>query len=544
MECPAQRRCRGMSSAFLLLPFLLAFLLLFLISASTCDRTAGESAARAEQTQAAPHTTVIATTPADTPASSKDGEIRAAVVDELFRAPHVHGGTILVDCKEGVVELVGAVDNLLAKDRAVAIAEGVKGVRAVSDRLRVEPLLRADADITSDVRSALARDPAARSYHLDISTSKGTVRLAGSVQSWSERRFAERLAKGVRGVKAVNDAITVTFTTPRTDAEIEHDVEDRLSWDSLLSRDPITVKVDKGHVQLSGVVGSAAEKSDAALAGWVRGVSNVDATRLKVEWWTRDANAKAQKYPARSDAQIAAAVKDAMLYDPRVVSFNVDPQVAGGVVTLSGQVTSLKAKRAAESLARDTVGVIGVKNVLTVRPSRAVSDQQLTKQVSSALAVNPLLAPTSIDAKAVNGKVTLRGRVPTLFESAEALDVASSLEGVKTVDNQLTVSAPEVPFVWQPHVFPFGPYVDAWHFAAVAPAQSDQEIARNIERELTWNPFVEAGDVHVDVQKGKATLTGHVDSWSERAAAENNALEGGATAVDDRLQVMAQGRRG
>jgi osmotically-inducible protein OsmY len=468
----------------------------------------------------------------------KDADIRRAVVDELFRGPHVRDGSILVDCADGIVELTGTVDNLLAKDRAVAIAEGVKGVRAVSDRIHVEPVNRTDTAIVSDVRSALQYDPAARSYKIGVSGSNGTVRLSGVVQSWNERRLADRLARSVRGVRAVNDdGLTVTLVGSRGDADIQRDITSRLGWDTFLHDDPITVSVDKGRVRLSGVVGSAAEKSEAQLAGWVRGVTGVDGSGLSVEWWERDANARSQKYPPRTDAEIAAAVKDAMLYDPRVVSFEVKPTAMGGVVTLSGQVTSLKAKLAAESLARHTVGVMGVHNEIAVKAGPPISDQDLAKHVSSALAFDPSLTEASVDARAANGRVTLTGKVPTMFERAEALDVASSMNGVVSVDNQLRVSAPEVPFVWQSHVFPFGPYVEEWHYLTDAPMQSDKEIVRNINRELDWSPFVDATRVHVDVRGGKATLTGQVGSWSSRGAAEDDAFEGGAISVDNQLTV-------
>lgn len=509
-------------------------------AAGACNRSARETTARADQTASEARNTIIASAPGGSPGSLQDADIRRAVIDELFRGPHVRNGTILVSCTDGIVELTGTVDNLLAKDRAVAIAEGVKGVRAVSDRTHVEPVARTDAAINADVRSAFQLDPAAHGYHqVKVDSTKGTVHLTGSVQTWNERRLAERLARGVRGVRAVTDEITVKTVGSRGDADIQRDVASRLAWDTFLHDDPITVAVDQGRVRLTGVVGSVAEKSEAQVNGWVSGVNGVDVSGLRVEWWARDANLRSQKYPPRTDAQIAAAVKDAMRYDPRVVSFNVTPTAAGGVVTLAGQVGSLKAKMAAESLARHTVGVIGVHNTLTVRPGQAVGDQELAKHVSSALALDPTLDSASIEARAANGKITLTGRVPTMYERAEALDVASAMGGVTSVDNQLKVSAPEVPYVWVPHVFPFGPYVEEWHYVTVAPAQSDAQIKSNISRELTWSPFVDAARVHVEVQGGKATLKGQVRTWSAREAAELDAFQGGAVTVDNELTVAA-----
>jgi osmotically-inducible protein OsmY len=124
--------------------------------------------------------------------------------DELFRAPHTRGGTIIVGCHDGIVELTGSVDNLLAKDRAVAVTEVVKGVRAVSDRIRVEPMARADFDTKRDVRDALSWDPTTKTYPVNVDTAGGVVRLTGAVDSWAERRLAERQARGVRGANKVH----------------------------------------------------------------------------------------------------------------------------------------------------------------------------------------------------------------------------------------------------------------------------------------------------------------------------------------------------
>jgi hypothetical protein len=45
----------------------------------------------------------------------------------------------------------------------------------------------------------------------------------------------------------------------------------------------------------------------------------------------------------------------------------------------------------------------------------------------------------------------------------------------------------------------------------------------------------------VNVTDGVARLEGTVDSWSERAAATENAYEGGAVWVDNDLRVAAGG---
>lgn len=500
---------------------------------TACSRTGDSGAsgtAAPSEGSASPSTTAA-------PKTLTDAAIRQAVVDELFRSPHARDGAIIVACTDGVVELTGTVNNLLAKDRAVAITESVRGVRAVSDRIRVAPVARSDSELVKAVETALLYDPAADAYKVNVSSTEGLVRLTGSVDSWEERRLSERLARGVRGVRAVQNDITVNVFRNRSDAEVQRDVQSRLHWDTFVKDGLIDVKVADGNVRLSGTVGSAAEKSQAYYDAWVRGARHVDASELKVDAWARDDRLRGQKYAHKSDPEIAAAVKDALVYDPRIDSSNVYTRADGGVLTLSGRVRSVKERLAAESVALHTVGVRGVHNELDVQPGKAVTDTELTARLKASLAASPVLDGSGIDAAVSHGEATLSGRVPTLFDSAEAVDIANSLEGVTKVTNRLTVTSPEIAYVWVEHVFPFGPYVDKGSFVGTEPAQQDKDILANIERELERSPFVDADQVHVEVHQGKATLKGTVDSWRERATATENAYEGGAIAVDNQLKV-------
>jgi len=81
-----------------------------------------------------------------------DTDVTEAVQDELRVAPGVSGDAIDVFTREGVVTLTGNVNNILAKDRAGYIAETVKGVRAVVNRVKVRPVIdRSDGEIRQDV---------------------------------------------------------------------------------------------------------------------------------------------------------------------------------------------------------------------------------------------------------------------------------------------------------------------------------------------------------------------------------------------------------
>jgi hypothetical protein len=65
----------------------------------------------------------------------------------------------------------------------------------------------------------------------------------------------------------------------------------------------------------------------------------------------------------------------------------------------------------------------------------------------------------------------------------------------------------------------------------------DWEIKQNIETELRADPFVESNNITITVENGVATLTGTVENFTERAAAEVDAYQEGASEVHNHLKV-------
>ncbi|MGH8647249.1 MAG: BON domain-containing protein [Gammaproteobacteria bacterium] len=66
-----------------------------------------------------------------------------------------------------------------------------------------------DATITARVKAALAKDPGASALAISVETTKGTVQLSGSVDSADEKMKAESIARGVDGVKEVENKLAV-----------------------------------------------------------------------------------------------------------------------------------------------------------------------------------------------------------------------------------------------------------------------------------------------------------------------------------------------
>ncbi len=443
-----------------------------------------------------------------------DADITSAIEWELLIDDAINMNVIDVETNDGIVTFKGTVNNILTRDRVVRVAESVKGVRAVVNRIDVSPaIMRPDEEVRKAVSKALLDDPAADAYEIDVSVTNGVVTLSGTVQSWAEKQLAEKVTKGIIGVHDIENDLTIHYKLSRSDYEIQQDIEARLANDVRIDDYAIDVNVNNGKVKLSGIIGSLAEKRRAESDGWVAGVKSVDTNKLDVEWWARNEMQRKNFYASRSDQEIEDAVEDAFLNDPRVLSFNPDVQVNHGTVTLTGVVDNLEAKKAAEQDARNTAGVWRVKNHLKVRPETIPSNGELENRIESALLLDPYVERYDINIDAYSGLVYLTGQVNTSFEKHQAAVVAEGVKGVTEVINNIT-------------------FKEEWDW------KPDWEIREDIKEQLTWSLFVNEDDVNVIVEDGVATLSGSVDSWGEYNAAENNAYDGGAKDVQNNLTVL------
>jgi osmotically-inducible protein OsmY len=467
-----------------------------------------------------------------------DWAITTAVENEIAHDPAVSLNAITVRTDQGVVRLTGKVSNLLIKERAATLAETVKGVRSVINRLQIEPILdRSDAGIRRDVQTALFRDPATKSWKIQASVNDSVVTLTGTVHSWAHQQLAAKVAKGVSGVTGINNRIQIRYRSQRSDYQIEQEVEKRLRWDALVDSALIRVNVQDGVVKLSGTVGTAVERTRASVDSWVAGVKSVDTSALQVKDWAKDPMERKREYIAASDAKIKSALDTALAYDPRVFSFNVYVHVRDGLVTLRGTVDNLKAKRAAERVARHTVGVLRVYNRLKVRPSTP-TDSEITNAVNDAMIWDPFVDAHEITVTVKNGSVYLKGKVDSYFEKGRADDVASRIYGVVAVVNRLKVDNGRAALAYNPFVDEIYIYDADWYdYQPFNTFKSDRKIKEDIESELYWNPFVYSGNVKVTVENGVVTLRGEVPSWTSYDAAMEEAYEGGATWVQNRLRV-------
>ena len=179
-----------------------------------------------------------------------------------------------------------------------------------------------DAEITTAVKTKLLADKTVAGLKIDVDTNDGVVTLTGPVKTAAERNQALRLARATRGVKHVDNKLTL---------------------------------------ETAGTTGSSPK------------VKVKDTTRQnddeKAKVVIKDDTTPKVKAAGRkiADAEITTSVKTKLLGVKDVIANDINVDTNEGVVTLKGSVPTEAQKTRAAEVARGTAGVKRVVNELTVQ---------------------------------------------------------------------------------------------------------------------------------------------------------------------------------
>ena len=214
----------------------------------------------------------------------------------------------------------------------------------------------------------------------------------------------------------------------------------------------------------------------------------------------------------KSDTQIHHDVLEELKWDSRVDETEVGVQVDGGVVTLTGTVTSWAKRMAAQEAAHRVIGVLDVANDIKVKPlgGLAPTDTEIAQAVRRTLEWDVFVPEQKITSTVTDGWVTLEGPVERWSQREDAERAVRNLTGVKIVVNKITVTPAK-------------------------PVTGD--VRKAIEQALERRAEREARQIGVDVRDGTVTLTGPVHSWAERKSVLAAArFTPGVRAVEDHLR--------
>lgn len=142
-----------------------------------------------------------------------DSGITSVVQASLEASDKVKARQVDIETREGNVYLTGVVDTEEARREAGRIAWRTEGVRGVDNNLTVgERTVGSwvdDVMISSKLKTKLIGNSEIKAGNIDVSCSQGVVTLIGRVRSQTVKSDAERIARATKGVKDVNNELTV-----------------------------------------------------------------------------------------------------------------------------------------------------------------------------------------------------------------------------------------------------------------------------------------------------------------------------------------------
>jgi len=144
------------------------------------------------------------------------------------------------------------------------------------------------------------------------------------------------------------------------------------------------------------------------------------------------------------DSAITMKIESKLTADPDINPTNVDVDTLHGVVTLRGEVEKESARTGAERLARETGGVVEVRNQIRVQgepgeDDETLSDVAITAKIKTKLTADPDINPFNVDVDTLDGVVTLSGIVGKAENVERIEEIARETEGVVEVRNELQV---------------------------------------------------------------------------------------------------------
>lgn len=205
-----------------------------------------------------------------------DSTIKRDVEHEIKYDPSIEAtDQIAVMVDDGVVTLIGTTANYIDCYNAEKAAKRITGVKAVVNEIRI--LLsneRADLDVARDALAILARELPAAARSIKASVRDGQITLEGQVEWNYQKERAERVLRGIPGVKSIKNLIVVV---PKVQpVEVKKKIEEALLRSARMDAQAITVEAEGGSVTLRGTVHSMAEREQAERSAWsAAGVSSV-----------------------------------------------------------------------------------------------------------------------------------------------------------------------------------------------------------------------------------------------------------------------------
>jgi osmotically-inducible protein OsmY len=199
----------------------------------------------------------------------------------------------------------------------------------------------------------------------------------------------------------------------------------------------------------------------------------------------------------KTDTQLKQDIIAELSWEPSVNASQIGVEVKDGTVTLAGHVDSYMEKLAAERAAQRVSGVMALAVEMDVRlPGLSKrTDADIARSAHNVLEWTTSLPRDAISVKSENGWITLSGELEWDFQREAAKDAVRGLLGVVGVSDEITLKQPATLI----------------------------QVKAEIEAALKRRAKHDARQITVEVHGTDVTLSGTVNSWSERELAADSA---------------------
>lgn len=207
------------------------------------------------------------------PTARLDSQIYSDVISALALDPVSKLYRIDVSVTDGIVTLEGEVGSHTERQAAEEVAQEVRGVVSVHNRLTYDLVAdRTDSEIREDVAYRLRSNASVDAGLITVTVEDGNVTLEGTVRSAWEKSIAEDQARIVLGVAAVENELDVKWwadidtgdlAAGWTDDDMQQAVENALLTNPRVNRFTIATSVNNGVARLIGTVDNLRAKREA-----------------------------------------------------------------------------------------------------------------------------------------------------------------------------------------------------------------------------------------------------------------------------------------
>lgn len=215
--------------------------------------------------------------------------------------------------------------------------------------------MKSNEILQSEIQEAIKFEPLLHAAEIGVIVKDGIVTLTGNVDNLVKKTEALHAAKKIKGVAAIVDEIEVIVDKGLiiSDQQIAMKIVKKLKENQVVPQNTISITVEKGCVTAEGILPWNFQREIAIdLIRNQAGVRDV----------TNNIRLKRELYDQAEKEILEKALRRHWAFDMDEIQI----EVAGATVQLSGTVGSIFQKEEAERIAYKTPGVIKVVNHLKV----------------------------------------------------------------------------------------------------------------------------------------------------------------------------------